>query len=124
MTERARATAGPDQPPPVPPAPDDGSVRSQRGQWVDTMRVVVIAGVVVMHTTTAYLGGAGWFYTERSTSAFWSRGPVLVASVGALFGLAPLFLVAGSLPARSLAHKGPAAFVRGRLLRLGVPSSS
>jgi peptidoglycan/LPS O-acetylase OafA/YrhL len=93
----------------------------QRELWVDTLRIVVITGVVVMHTTTAYLGGADWFYTERTTSTFWSKGPVLVASVGALFGLAPLFLVAGLLSARSLARKGRASFVRGRLLRLGVP---
>jgi hypothetical protein len=44
--------------------------------------------------------------------------PVLI---GALFGLGPLFLVAGWFSARSLAHRGPGGFVRSRLLRLGVP---
>jgi hypothetical protein len=44
--------------------------------------------------------------------------PVLLAGV---FGLGPLFLVAGALSSGSLARKGPASFVRGRLLRLAVP---
>ena len=33
----------------------------QREQWVYSLRVVVIAGVVVMHATTASLGGADWY---------------------------------------------------------------
>jgi peptidoglycan/LPS O-acetylase OafA/YrhL len=39
----------------------------------------------------------------------------------ALFGLGPLFLVAGWLSHRSLDRHGPGAFARSRLVRLGVP---
>ena len=107
--------------PPDAPTTRGLVTRDRREHGVDVLRVVVIAGVVVMHTTNAYLGGADWFYTERTTSTAWSTVPVLVATFGALFGLGPLFLVAGWLSARSLARRGPAAFTRSRLVRLGIP---
>jgi len=93
-----------------------------REQWVDNLRVIVIAGVIVLHAATAYLvATAGWYYEERTTSGVWLvllSGPALI---GAMFALGPLFLLAGWFSARSLARRGPAGFVRSRLLRLGVP---
>ena len=94
-----------------------------REQWADNLRVLVIAGVIVLHAAVAYLVGiADWYYqAERTTSGLW---PVLLAGpalLGALFALGPLFLVAGWFSVRSLAHRGPGGFVRSRLVRLGVP---
>jgi len=92
----------------------------QRQYWADNLRVLVIAVVVVWHTTSAYLGGSDWYYMDRTTSKVWTTA-FFPAYVVSLFALGPLFLVAGWFSARSLAHKGAAAFARGRLLRLGVP---
>ena len=93
-----------------------------REQWADNLRVAVIAAVIVVHTATAYLVDIPWYYDdERTTSGVW---PMLLSPpvlIGALFGLGPLFLVAGWFSARSLEHRGPGGFVRSRLLRLGVP---
>jgi fucose 4-O-acetylase-like acetyltransferase len=82
--------------------------------------VLVIAVVVVWHTTSAYLGGSNWYYMDRTTSKIWTTAffPAWVISA---YALGPLFLVAGWFSARSLARKGAGAFARGRLLRLGVP---
>jgi surface polysaccharide O-acyltransferase-like enzyme len=93
-----------------------------REQWADNLRVAVIAGVIVVHTATAYVVDIPWYYDdERATSGVW---PLLLSPLvvmGALFALGPLFLVAGWFSVRSLAHRGPGGFVRSRLLRLGVP---
>jgi glucan biosynthesis protein C len=93
-----------------------------REQWADNLRVIVIAGVIVLHAATAYLVDiAGWYYQERTTSSVW---PVLLsgpALIGAMFALGPLFLVAGWFSARSLARRGPGGFAGSRLVRLGVP---
>jgi Acyltransferase family len=94
-----------------------------REQWADNLRVIVIAGVIVMHAAVAYLVDiADWYYQgERVTSGLWPAllaGPALF---GALFALGPLFLVAGWFSARSLARRGPGGFARSRILRLGVP---
>lgn len=94
-----------------------------REQWVDTLRVVLITGVIVVHTATAYVTDlAGYYYDdERVTNSVVSVALALPAVMGGIFGLGPLFVVAGWFSARSLARRGPAGFVGSRLLRLGVP---
>lgn len=95
----------------------------QRAQWVDTLRVVLISGVIVVHTATAYVTDfAGYYYDdERVTNSVVSIAFALPALMGGIFGLGPLFVVAGWFSVRSLARRGPAGFVGSRLLRLGVP---
>lgn len=92
-----------------------------RAAWVDRLRVVVIAGVVVAHVGTAYLVPIGWYYEERISSDLLERVLFLLIAPLANFGLGPLFVVGGMMAASSLARRGPASFVRARLLRLGVP---
>ena len=94
-----------------------------REQWVDNLRILVIALVIIVHTATGYVTDiAGWYYDdELTTSNFWSSiiGPL--AGLGAFFALGPLFVLAGWFSTRSVAHHGPAGFARSRLIRLGVP---
>lgn len=94
-----------------------------REQWVDTLRVVLISGVIVVHTATAYVTDfAGYYYDdERVTNDLVSMAFALPALLGAVYGLGPLFVVAGWFSVRSLVRHGPAGFVGTRLLRLGVP---
>jgi glucans biosynthesis protein C len=90
--------------------------------WIDTLKVVTIAGVVTYHAATAYLTDvAGWYYEERTTSqvSAWLVGAPGV--VLALFLLGPLFLLGGVLATSSLARSGTRRFVRSRLVRLGGP---
>lgn len=93
----------------------------EREAWVDNLRVAVIAGVVLLHSATAYVGGADWYYMERAPSNLWTTVLAFPAMTGAMFGLAPLYLVAGWFAVGSLARHGPGAFARGRVLRLGLP---
>lgn len=94
-----------------------------REQWVDTLRVVLISGVIVVHTATGYVADfAGYYYDdERVTSSALSIAFALPALMGGIFGLGPLFVVAGWFSARSLARRGPAGFAISRLVRLGLP---
>jgi fucose 4-O-acetylase-like acetyltransferase len=95
----------------------------QREQWVDTLRVVLISGVIVVHTATAYVTDfAGYYYDdERVTNSAVSIAFALPALMGGIFGLGPLFVVAGWFSVRSMERRGTAGFVGSRLLRLGVP---
>jgi len=95
----------------------------RREQWVDTLRVVLISGVIVVHTATAYVTDFAEYYydDERVTNSALSIAFALPALMGGVFGLGPLFVVAGWFSVRSLARRGPAGFARTRLLRLGVP---
>ncbi len=95
----------------------------EREQWVDNLRVLVIALVIVVHTATGYVTDiAGWYYDdELTTSDFWNSVVGAAAGLGAFFALGPLFVLAGWFSTRSVARRGPAGFVRSRLIRLGVP---
>ena len=100
----------------------DTVVRSRpREQWADNLRVAVIAAVIVVHTATAYVVDVPGTTTMSAPPPGCGRLLSPPALMGALFGLGPLFLLAGWFSARSLAHRGPGGFVRSRLLRLGVP---
>ena len=90
--------------------------------WVDNLRVTLIAGVIVVHTATAYVIDIPWYYDDERTGSFvWSVIFGFPTFAGGAFGLGPLFLVAGWFAVRSLARRGPGGFARARLLRLGVP---
>jgi glucan biosynthesis protein C len=96
--------------------------RTTRRSWIDRLRVAVIAGVIVVHTCTAYVVTTPWYYQERSTSTV---TPMILnppVQLIAAYGLSPLFLVAGLLSASSLARRGPRGFATARLIRLGVPA--
>jgi fucose 4-O-acetylase-like acetyltransferase len=95
----------------------------EREQWVDNLRVLVIALVIIVHTATGYVTDiAGWYYDdELTTSDFWSSVIGPPAGLGAFFALGPLFVLAGWFSTRSVARRGPAGFARSRLIRLGVP---
>jgi hypothetical protein len=105
---------------PVDLAPSPAGRR--RDLWADNLRVIVVSGVIVAHTATGYISDvADWYYEELSTSEVSSTVLAFPIAAGALFGLGPLFLLAGWYTPRSLAHRGPASFARSRLVRLGVP---
>jgi glucan biosynthesis protein C len=92
-----------------------------REQWVDTLRVVVIAAVIVVHAATAYIVPIDWYYQERTTSELWPLLLSFPAGIGGIFALGPLFFVAGWLSLGSLVRRGRAEFVQARFLRLAVP---
>jgi len=92
-----------------------------RTAWLDNLRVVLIGGVIAAHVATAYIVEVDWYFEERTTSEALTTAVTFPVFLAAIFGLGPLFLVAGTLSARSLATKGSADFVRTRLLRLGLP---
>ncbi len=102
----------------------DVSVQTQpREEWVDNLRVLVIALVIIVHTATGYVTDiAGWYYDdELTTSDLWNSVVGAFAGLGAFFALGPLFVLAGWFSVRSVARRGPAGFARSRLIRLGVP---
>jgi glucans biosynthesis protein C len=112
----------PDAQIPAVVAPDRAAAGAAgRAGWMDSLRVAVIAGVIVLHAATAYILDIDWYYQERTTSTLTPSLLAFPALLAGLFGLGPLFLLGGLLSAASLARKGPGGFAQGRLVRLGVP---
>ncbi|WP_323102107.1 acyltransferase [Intrasporangium sp. YIM S08009] len=97
--------------------PGDGA----RSLWADNLKVVLVAGVVVAHTTMAWTHVGNWVFLEPLV-----RDPLLsvlalaTATVG-LFGMPLFFLVAGYFTPTSLSRKGLRHFVTDRAVRLLLP---
>ncbi len=91
--------------------------------FVDNIRLVMIILVVCHHAVISYCDIGAWYYKEPL-----APGPVttflffLFLSFNQSFFMGTLFALAGYFAANALWRKGSGAFVRGRLLRLGVPT--
>jgi len=100
------------------------NVAPERLPYLDHLRSLVIALVVVMHSNVTYSGMGGWFYKEGSPDQLDVLSRVLFGFYGSFtqaWFLGALFFVSAYLSVLSLRRKGTARFVRDRLVRLGLP---
>ncbi len=93
-----------------------------RTDFIDRLRVVLTALVIVHHAAITYGGSGGWFYREVTDDGLSSsRALTLLTAVNQAFFMGMFFLIAGYFTPASLAKKGAARFLVDRLVRLGVP---
>lgn len=96
-----------------------------RLQYLDNLKVILIAAIIAIHGVLGYVGyDQYWSYADVQETVLQPVIElVLMVFVGpfALFMIALLFLMAGLLTPPSLHRKGTKRFMRDRLLRLGVP---
>jgi fucose 4-O-acetylase-like acetyltransferase len=97
-------------------------VTRSRLAYADNLKVVLGAGVIVAHATMAWTGLDTWVLTEPSVGEPLKTVLVLAELVGALFGMALFFLIAGAFTPASVVRKGLARFLADRTVRLGVPT--
>lgn len=104
------------------PDPQLGAIGSQAGQprlyFVGWLRVFLISLVVAHHAGQPYGPTGGSWPVEDPVNAEW-LGPFF--GVNAAFFMGFFFLIAGYFTGPSYDRKGGAAFVRDRLIRLGIP---
>lgn len=95
--------------------------RSSRSRSMDNLKVVLVIGVIVGHATMAWTGVGDWVFIETPVREPLLTVLVLLSVVAALFAIPVFFFVAGMFTPPSLQRKGFGPFVKGRLLRLGLP---
>lgn len=111
---------------PTTPGPT-GEVQAwaaHRSLYVDNVKVLLIAAIIVGHAFGSYTTTEMFAYADvRETTLAPVTEAVLIALIlpVGLFMIPLLFLVAGLLTPGSLDRKGAGAFARDRLWRLGVP---
>ncbi len=95
---------------------------AQRDFYIDRLRTVMTALVVVFHTAITYGSIGSWFYQEIEPSGASSSLLLtfFVLTIQAFF-MGFFFLLAGYFTPVSLERKGYARFIGDRFLRLGVP---
>jgi fucose 4-O-acetylase-like acetyltransferase len=91
----------------------------ERDFYIDCLRSVMIALVVLHHTAITYGASGGWVYYELHPFAT----PILTLFVttNQAYFMGILFLLAGYFTPGSLERKGYAQFLGDRFLRLGLP---
>jgi glucan biosynthesis protein C len=96
---------------------------TSRADWVDHLRVLVIALVVNMHACVTYSGIGSWYVTEGRALPEGSKILFILwqAHLQAFF-MGLLFFLAGYFAHSSVMRRGPAGFARERLFRLGAPA--
>jgi glucan biosynthesis protein C len=95
-------------------------MRSRYG-YADNLKVVLVVGVIVAHATIAWTGVGTWVFDEPHVREPLLTLAILLEVIGALFGMALFFFIAGVFTPRSLARKGLGRFLADRVVRPGVP---
>lgn len=103
--------------------PASSSRLSLRLPWVDHLRTLVILLVVNMHACVTYSHVGDWYAMSAKEPSLVEKLPFIVWQ-GHLqsFFMGLLFFVSGFFAEGSLARRGTGAFVRERLVRLGLPA--
>lgn len=95
---------------------------AQRELYIDRLRSVMTALVVLHHTAITYGSAGGWFWRERQPDGSLSSFLLIVfCAVNQAYFMGFFFLLAGYFTPASLERKGYARFLGDRLLRLGIP---
>jgi len=91
--------------------------------WIDNLRTFAILLVVNMHACVTYSHVGDWYMKSAHEPTLAEKIPFIFwqGHLQAFF-MGLLFFVAGYFAQLSLARKGPGAFVRKRLVRLGLPT--
>ena len=102
--------------------PTGHAAAAGRNAGLDTLRAATTLLVVLHHTAITYGAQGGWFYREVAPDAGLSS-LLLTAfcTVNQAWFMGLFFLLAGYYTTPTLARKGGLGFLRGRLLRLGLP---
>jgi peptidoglycan/LPS O-acetylase OafA/YrhL len=95
---------------------------SQRELYIDRLRVVMTALVILHHTAITYGAVGGWFWREIEPSgSVASLLLILFCTTNQAYFMGFFFLFAGYFTPPSLERKGYARFLIDRFLRLGIP---
>lgn len=95
---------------------------ASRDDAIDAARVFTTALVVLHHTSITYGGSGSWFYKEVPTSAALpSLLLTFFTAVNQAWFMGFFFLLAGVYTTPALVARGAWPFMKGRLLRLGLP---
>jgi glucans biosynthesis protein C len=87
--------------------------------FVDNLRAVVVLLVIVLHASICYMAYAPqWWYVVDPDQSLLFTGLVLLVDVGLM---PAMFLAAGYFALPSMRRHGVDGFVRGKLVRIGIP---
>ncbi len=106
-------------------APEAAHVAQGRARmaFVDNIRWIVIAMVVLVHACVTYSGLGYWYYYEKTALDAAAKLLFFAYEIfSQAFFMGILFFIAAVLVPGSYDRKGPRRFITDRLVRLGIPT--
>jgi surface polysaccharide O-acyltransferase-like enzyme len=92
--------------------------QNNRMDFFDGLRAFTIFLVIIMHTAMTFLGFSNWVHNTQSNNAVLGLIAVFVES-GVWMPI--LFFISGYFTLPSLQKRGPQAFLKDKLVRVGLP---
>jgi hypothetical protein len=89
--------------------------------FADNLRVLLTALVIIHHLAVTYGAFAAWYYVEIPQETLTPTVTVMIALINQAFFMGCFFLIAGYFTPGAVDRKGLRAWMRDRLVRLGVP---
>ncbi|MBN1418600.1 MAG: acyltransferase [Planctomycetes bacterium] len=89
--------------------------------FADNLRLFLIVLVVLVHASVTYGGEGSWYWKEGGASTAEKIVLTIFNALSQSFFMGLLFFLAGYFTPASYDRKGAGAFLRDRLLRLGIP---
>ena len=106
----------------APPGQTATAPQGKRLLFVDNLRILLICGVLVAHLDITYGAAGPWMYRDPATAdMFTSAFLTTLNGIGMACGIGFFFLLAGYFTPAAYDRKGGVAFVRDRIIRLGIP---
>ena len=102
-------------------ASDQTSKPKPRLDFLDSVRNLLTILVIYMHTAVAYGGTGSWAYISKAHPP--SAQLEILNGLAQMFYMAAFFLISGFFSRISLERKPAAEFVKGKLIRLGIPTA-
>ncbi len=97
-----------------------GRPAGSRVFWIDTLRIALTVLVLAHHSGVTYGNIPVWYYNETPADPSASVLDIFVV-INQSFFMGLFFFISGYFVPRSIDRKGPGAFSRDRLIRLGLP---
>jgi glucan biosynthesis protein C len=104
--------------PPLQPRPSS----KPRLLYIDNLRIVLISMVVLLHLAITYGANGDWWYNEKVPESTLSGVALtLYTTIAQAFTLAFFFMISSYFCPPAYDKKGPGAFAKDKLKRLGIP---
>ena len=93
----------------------------KRLYFIDNVRTLLIALVIMVHAAVTYGGEGGWYFEEATDSMVVTVLLTMFNAICQSFFMSLLFLIAGYFTADSYAKSSMSRYLMARLNRLGIP---
>jgi fucose 4-O-acetylase-like acetyltransferase len=89
--------------------------------YINNIRILLITMIILLHVAITYGAAGSWYYHEQTDDLISGVLLTIYCAIIQSFALGFFFLISGYFTPGSYMRKGPRAYIKDRLIRLGIP---